>query len=211
MKVSGGLKENGIVVGNVYDKYSARNPIVRWLMRGFDKALEELVMKAAPTMVHEIGCGEGFWTLTWIRRRLDARGSDFSTQVIELARANAREQGVSPDLFKVRNIYDLEPGPDSADLIVCCELLEHLEHPEEGLRALQRVATNYVIISVPLEPIWCILNMARGKYLAYFGNTPGHIQHWSRRSLVRLVDIYFDVVEVRNPLPWTMLLCRVRH
>ena len=131
--------------------------------------------------------------------------------IIELARANAREQGVSPDLFKVRNIYDLEPGPDSADLIVCCEVFEHLEHPEEGLRALQRVATNYVIISVPREPIWCILNMVRGKYLAHFGNTPGHVQHWSRRSLVRLVDIYFDVVDVRNPLPWTMLLCRVRH
>ena len=211
MKISGGLKESGIVVGNAYDKYGSRNPVVRRIMHGFDKELAELVAKAAPETIHEIGCGEGFLTQGWIKQGIDAHGSDFSTQVIELARANAVEQGFSPELFKVRSIYDLEPGQDSADLIICCEVLEHLEHPEDGLQALLRVATNHVIISVPREPIWCMLNMARGNYLTNFGNTPGHIQHWSRNAFVQLVERYFDVMEVRTPLPWTMLLCRVRR
>ena len=36
MKISNGFAEQGIVVGNTYDKYGSSNPIVRRIMRGFD-------------------------------------------------------------------------------------------------------------------------------------------------------------------------------
>jgi hypothetical protein len=90
-------------------------------------------------------------------------------------------------------------------------VLEHLEQPDIGLVALQKVATDYVILSVPCEPLWRVLNLARGKYISNFGNTPGHIQHWSSSEFIALVGRYFDIVEVKNPLPWTMILCRVKH
>lgn len=208
VKISGGAKENGIVVGNAYDKYGSRNPIVKWMMEGFESALSELVSKAAPTAIHEIGCGEGYWVLRWTEQGMTARGCDFSTHVIELARENAAGRGLSPALFEARSIYDLEAGRDSADLVVCCEVLEHLEHPEAGLQVLQRVVGRHLIVSVPKEPLWCALNLARGKYIADWGNTPGHIQHWSKSSFIRMVSKYFEVVEVKSPLPWTMMLCR---
>lgn len=208
MKLAGGTKENGIVVGNTYDKYGSRNPIVKRMMAGFESALSELVDRASPTAIHEIGCGEGYWVLRWAEQGLVARGCDFSTHVIDLARENAAGRGLSPSLFEARSIYDLEAGRDSADLIVCCEVLEHLEHPEAGLQALQRVVGGHLIVSVPREPLWCALNMVRGKYIAERGNTPGHVQHWSKSGFVRLVSKYFHVVEVKSPLPWTMLLCR---
>ncbi len=208
MKISGGLKEDGIVVGNAYDKYGSKNFIVRSLMQGFDSALSDLVTKAAPTSIHEVGCGEGYWVLHWSEQGKLARGSDFSSQVIELARTNAKERSASPALFEARSIYDLNAEQDSADLVVCCEVLEHLERPEDGLRALQRVVGRHLILSVPREPVWCALNLARGKYISDFGNTPGHIQHWSKSAFVRMVAKYFEVVEVKSPLPWTMLLCR---
>ena len=210
MKMAGGTKENGIVVGNTYDKYGSRNPIVKWMMGGFESALSELVGKAAPTAVHEIGCGEGYWVLRWTEQGMTARGCDFSAHVIELARENAAGRGLSPLLFETRSIYDLEAGRDSADLVVCCEVLEHLEHPEAGLQALQRVVGRHLIVSVPREPLWCALNLARGKYITDWGNTPGHIQHWSKSSFIRMVSTYFEVVDVKSPLPWTMLLCRPR-
>lgn len=210
MKISGGLEENGIVVGNAYDKYGSQNPIVRRIMQGFNDALSELVAKAKPSSIHEIGCGEGFWVLKWQQLGMTARGSDFSKQAIELAHANASEQGINPELFEVRSIYDLEPGYDSAELVVCCEVLEHLEHPEEGLLALQSITTKNLIVSVPREPIWRFLNMARGKYISEWGNTPGHLQHWSRRGFMNLVSKHFLIEEVKTPLPWTMLLCRKR-
>ena len=211
MKISGGLKEDGIVVGNAYDKYGSKNPFVRWIMKGFGDALSILVAKVKPRTIHEIGCGEGYWVFDWNKQGIDARGSDFSEKVIGMAHENAKDSGVSPNVFTLRSIYDLEPGSDSAELIVCCEVLEHLEQPEAGLTALQRVATDYVIVSVPREPIWRALNLVRGKYCDSLGNTPGHIQHWSTDKFIELVAIYFDIVEVKKPLPWTMLLCRVKR
>lgn len=210
MKISGGLQEDGIVVGNAYDKYGSRNPAVRWIMRGFDDSLAELVAISKPGSIHEVGCGEGFWTLSWYALGIATRGSDFSKKVIDLARSNASMQGVKPDLFEVCSVYELQPGRDSADLVVCCEVLEHLENPRRALEALQRIATHHVVISVPREPLWRLLNMARGKYLKNLGNTPGHIQHWSKNALIDLVGAYFEIVEVRTPIPWTMMLCRAR-
>lgn len=209
MRISKGMQEDGIVVGNTYDKYGSRNPVVRSIMHGFTSALASLVARAAPASIHEIGCGEGYWVLEWNRMGIDARGSDFSAAVIELARENAGSAGLPADKFGVRSIYDMQAGRDSADLIVCCEVLEHLADPAAGLAALRRIATDQVILSVPREPIWRALNMLRGKYLGDLGNTPGHIQHWSSSEFVDLAGRYFDVIEVKTPLPWTMLHCRV--
>ncbi|HCE91163.1 MAG TPA: methyltransferase type 11 [Acidovorax sp.] len=208
MKISGGMCEDGVVVGNTYDKYASRNPIARWLMNGFSKSLSALVQKATPRDIHEIGCGEGYWTLGWRRQGIDARGSDFSEKVIALAQDNARSSGLLPNIFTQRSIYDIQADEDEADLIVCCEVLEHLEDPRSGLMALQRVTSNHIVLSVPREPIWCAMNMARGKYWASLGNTPGHIQHWSSDGFIGLVEEYFEILEVRKPLPWTMLLCK---
>jgi hypothetical protein len=52
-------------------------------------------------------------------------------------------------------------------------------------------------------------NMARGAYLRELGNTPGHLNHWSKRSFVSLLSRYGKVEHVRSPFPWTMLLVRV--
>jgi 2-polyprenyl-3-methyl-5-hydroxy-6-metoxy-1,4-benzoquinol methylase len=211
IKIAGGVEEDGVVIGNAYDKYGSRNPIVKWMMSGFESALSEFVSKASPDSIHEIGCGEGYWVLRWNEQGMSARGCDFSKGVIEIARENAINRGLSPSLFESRSIYNLDAAQDSADLVVCCEVLEHLENPEAGLQALQRVTKQHLIISVPQEPLWCALNLVRGKYITRWGNTPGHIQHWSKSGFVQLVSQYFEVVETRSPLPWTMLLCRPRH
>ena len=207
-KISKGVREQGIIVGNLYDKYGSSNPIVRWMMRGFYSSLSQMVGIASPESIHEIGCGEGYWVTHWAGQGRSVRGCDFSQHVIALAKDNAIERGLSPDIFSVQSIYDLTTENDSADLVVCCEVLEHLEEPEAALEALQRVVGRHLIVSVPREPIWCGLNLARGKYLKSFGNTPGHIQHWSKSGFMRLISKYFQVVEVKSPLPWTMLLCK---
>lgn len=208
IKIADGAKENGIFIGNYYDKYGSCNPIIRWMMNGFKSTLSDLIVKASPKTIYEIGCGEGYWVLHWNETGLVAKGCDFSKQAIQLARENAIIRNLNPSLFEVRSIYDLDARNDSADLIVCCEVLEHLDNPEAGLQALQRVVERHLIVSVPQEPLWRALNLARGRYISRWGNTPGHIQHWSKRTFVKLISSYFQVIEVRSPLPWTMLLCR---
>ena len=211
MKISRGLEENGIVVGNTYDKYGSKNPLVRKIMHGFSESLKAMVTRVSPQTVHEVGCGEGFWVMDWNRDGIKARGSDFSSKVIDIARINAAKRGLPEDLFAVRSIYDLDAVMDSADLLVCCEVLEHLEKPKAALMALNKAATRYVLLSVPREPVWCFLNLIRGKYIKRIGNTPGHLQHWSSRQFVEFVSGIFDVIEVKRPIPWTMLLCRKRQ
>lgn len=211
VRISRGLEEDGLVVGNAYDKYGSNNPLVRRIMAGFESVLSDLVASANPESIHEVGCGEGYWVLRWQREGLAARGSDVSAAAIQLARENAERQDLSPELFEVRSIYELRPERDGADLIVCTEVLEHLQTPEAGLRALQRLVERHLILSVPREPLWRALNLARGAYLSNLGNTPGHLEHWSAGGFVRLVSEYFDVVQVRQPLPWTMLLCHPRR
>jgi 2-polyprenyl-3-methyl-5-hydroxy-6-metoxy-1,4-benzoquinol methylase len=208
MKVSEGVKEDGIEVGNHFDKYGSSNPIVKWMMNGFDSALMDFQRQAAPKTIHEVGCGEGYWVMQWLKSGLDVRGSDFSEQVIEIARSNAQQEGLDANVFSAKSVYDLKPEQDSADLIVMCEVLEHLEYPEKALEVLQSLVGEYLIVSVPREPVWCALNLARGKYIRSFGNTPGHIQHWSSNAFRKMVAKYFDVIAVRTPLPWTMLLCK---
>lgn len=208
MKISAGKIDQGVVIGNTYDKYASRNPIERKLMGGYIATLTSFVQKANPGSIHEVGCGEGYWVIKWVQAGYSVKGSDFSPQIIDIARQNALQAGINSDPFSSRSIYELVQGEDAADLVVCCEVLEHLEDPTRALQVLHAITGTHLILSVPQEPIWRVLNMVRGKYLGEWGNTPGHIQHWSKQGFIRLVADHFQVTEMRSPLPWTMLLCR---
>jgi 2-polyprenyl-3-methyl-5-hydroxy-6-metoxy-1,4-benzoquinol methylase len=158
---------------------------------------------------HEVGCGEGELARRLAARGLRVRGSDASADVIAEAQRRAEEAGVSAD-FHVSRVEELDPAVDAAELIVCCEVMEHLPDPDGALSVVASLASPWAIVSVPREPLWRALNMARLKYLGALGDTPGHLNHWSRRSFVRFLEARFEVVEVRAPLPWTMALCRAR-
>jgi 2-polyprenyl-3-methyl-5-hydroxy-6-metoxy-1,4-benzoquinol methylase len=196
--------------GNFYDKYNTRNPIARALMGGFLRSFGELVDKAgAPARALEIGCGEAELSMRMARGGWRVEGCDIAAEAIDEARRRVQVAGLDIPLA-VHDIRDAPTHYEPAELVVCCEVLEHLEDTDAALAILSRLSTRYLLVSVPREPIWRVLNMARGRYLAQLGNTPGHIQHWSRRAFVEVLSRRFDVVEVRTPLPWTMALCRVR-
>jgi 2-polyprenyl-3-methyl-5-hydroxy-6-metoxy-1,4-benzoquinol methylase len=200
--------ERGIVVGNVYDKFGTCNPIARALVTGFLASFDALLGESGAQDVHEVGCGEGILAARLRARGLIVRGSDFSETIIAEARHRHGAAGIR---FDVKSIYDLAPDMDAASLVVCCEVLEHLHDPERALARLATIVRDWCILSVPREPIWRLMNLARGKYWSDWGNTPGHVQRWSSRSFIALVQRHFEVVRVRRPLPWTMVLCRPRR
>jgi 2-polyprenyl-3-methyl-5-hydroxy-6-metoxy-1,4-benzoquinol methylase len=129
--------------------------------------------------------------------------SDISESIIHEARLRQN----SEINFVVKSIYDLS-NEESSDLTICCEVLEHLEHPEAALQKLAEIAGDRIIISAPREPIWRMLNLCRLKYIGDLGNTPGHIQHWSSSSFISLVNKFFLIEDIKKPLPWTILLCK---
>jgi 2-polyprenyl-3-methyl-5-hydroxy-6-metoxy-1,4-benzoquinol methylase len=195
--------------GNYYDKYSANNPIVRWMMDGFMSAFDELVrLSGERGRALEIGCGEGELSIRLARAGFDVAGCDIAAEAIDEAHARAARAGVAID-FSVLGIDDARHQVAPAPLVACCEVLEHLDDTEAALDALAALSSGHVLVSVPREPLWRVLNLARLKYVRDLGNTPGHIQHWSRTAFIRALESRFEVVAVRSPLPWTMALCRV--
>ena len=191
------------IVGNVYDKYNSQNPVARWLMTGFLNGVTELYNQVKPSSVLEVGCGEGALAGHLLQHALK-RPSCFEACDLSLEAVDHR---VDPLIhFKQASIYELPYADKSFDLIVCCEVLEHLEHPQRGLAELARVAGKGVLLSVPWEPVWRLLNIVRGKYIMKFGNTPGHIQHFGRRKIFQLVQSRLKITDKRTPLPWTMIL-----
>jgi 2-polyprenyl-3-methyl-5-hydroxy-6-metoxy-1,4-benzoquinol methylase len=199
--------EDGVIAGNFYDKYGTKNPVARYLVNNFHLSLDRLVAETGAEEIHEVGCGEGNLSIPWARQKKTVRSSDFSHQVIEKAKENADRNKVDIS-FKAVSIYELDPEHDAAELIVCCEVLEHLETPGEALDILVQLASPYLIVSVPREPLWRILNVVRGKYVKSFGNTPGHIQHWSKQTFLKQLSSRLDLIRVTTPFPWIMALCR---
>lgn len=203
------LKNDYQPEGNYYDKYHSANPIVKWMMGHYFADLQELLPeKRKGIRILEAGCGEGEVSGFVAKHYGDACSLD-AFDVSESVIAKAKEE--YPNIrFDTGNIYEMTK--EGYDLVLCCEVLEHLTEPEKALWELERVTSEYLIVSVPREPIWRILNMLRGKYWADLGNTPGHIQHWSKKKfLLFLQKIEMEIVCVKSPFPWTMVLLKKKR
>ncbi len=188
-------------IGNHYDKYGSQNRIEKWMMDGFLSTLDRMVDGLEPKKVLEVGAGEGE-----ILERLATRFPAASVQGIDLPDDDLAQEwarrGVTAE-FGDATAMRFADG--EFDLVLAIEVLEHIPQPEKALREMARVVTGTVVFSVPFEPIWRAGNMARGRYIKQWGNTPGHVNHWNRWSFAKLVGQFFDVQEVDSPMPWTML------
>lgn len=200
---SGLRTEGGIVIGNLTDKGSQSSRIARRLVAGFDRCLLTAAREARATSVHEVGCGEGRLSrLLASTLGVPVLATDFSRQLIT-ENLTKQDAGVR---YEQCSIYDLDPAAHSAGLVLCCEVLEHVDRPEAALNALSRLHAQHVILSVPREPIWRALNMIRCKYVRALGNTPGHLNHWSIRSFSRLLKAHgFQIKRELHPFPWIMV------
>jgi len=185
---------------------------VRRLMVRFEAALDELLQLAAPDggldSILDLGCGEGVLTERWARQRPGARvvGLDLPDPKLE-ADWRTRSQ---PNLeFVTGTAEETEFADSEFDLVAAIETLEHVADPQRVVREMARVARRHLLVSVPREPLWRGLNLARGAYVRQLGNTPGHLNHWSSRGIARLLSQQGEVVELRRPFPWTMTLVRI--
>lgn len=207
------MKNNkNFIHGNFEDKYGSKNLITKFLMKNFIKKFESnlLGLNKIKTIC-EVGTGEGELLKILHKKFPKARlfGCDLSKQEIAKVRNNCKNIKIE---LSVQDAQDLNKYKDNQfDLVVCCEVLEHLQNPEKGLQELLRISNKYLLISVPNEPIWRILNLARGKYLSRLGNTPGHLNFWNVFSFNKLMNkADLEILKSNYPFPWQMKLLKKR-
>jgi 2-polyprenyl-3-methyl-5-hydroxy-6-metoxy-1,4-benzoquinol methylase len=202
------VSDDGIVTGNTYDKYGSGNPVVRRLMASFERTLDELMEQAEPSSLLDVGCGEGVLVHRWAQSLSETRfvGIDLVEESIQAGWAEHE----APNLeYRTMPAENLPFADDEFGVATAIEVLEHVPDPEHTLAEMARCAERHLLVSVPREPLWRMLNMARGAYIPQLGNTPGHLNHWSKRSFTKLLSRHGQVVEARSPFPWTMLLVRL--
>jgi len=207
--VSGVTRDaEGTVTGNTYDKYNTANPVARALMERFQGTLDELFAAADPQSLLDIGCGEAILTHRWAQRLAPRRvvGLDLEDPAIQAEWEHRQAPNLEYRIMKAENLPFAE---DEFDVATAIEVLEHVPDPEHTVAEMARVAERRLLVSVPREPLWRVLNVARGAYVKELGNTPGHVNHWTKRAFVSLLSRHGEVVEARSPFPWTMLLVRL--
>lgn len=191
-------------------KYNSANAVGRRLVGGFFEALRDAVTSAEGVgSALEVGCGEGVSTArikTMLSPGAVLHASDINPE--RLTAARERNPGVS---ITEESIDNLSRPAGSFDLVLALEVLEHVEEPELALAEVCRVSRRWVICSVPREPVWRMLNLARLKYVGGWGNTPGHLNHWSKGGFTGFAKRHLDVRKRLSPFPWTMIVGEVRR
>lgn len=169
-----------------FRKYQPTNPFYRKHLDLFHKSLLAMAGRIEPESVLEVGCGEGF--LLRILQGLTERGLSSALTGLDVrpeAVAYADRALLGGPNLLAGSCYAL-PFPDDAfDLVVCSQVLEHLNDPERALRELRRVARRAVLVSVPREPLFRTL--AALLTTLRIGGTPGHVNFWGHKDFRSLL------------------------
>lgn len=183
-------------------RYATNSRLYQWHTHAFHERVVEWVQRAAPASILDAGCGEGFGTGFIAERMPTARieGIDVSAGAIAYAEQHFGER-VS---YRVGSVYELPYEDDSFDLVLCSEVLEHLDRPEDAVREITRVARRHVLLTVPLEPYFDALNRV-GRAVGV-GGDPGHVNFWTRRGWTEFVGRQFGRVETDTKLIYNLAL-----
>ena len=184
-------------------EYNSRNPAVRHLLRRFFKVIGRVLTTLdRGDRVLEVGCGAGESSrrILALLQGQHYEISEYDPRYVEMLRRTDFPIQVTQE-----SVYELQRRDGEFDCILMLEVLEHLTDYRRALREVFRVSRKHVIISVPNEPLWSLLNILRGQYVRDLGNTPGHVNRWGPRAIRRLIEEYGVCRRVYTPVPWIVV------
>jgi ubiquinone/menaquinone biosynthesis C-methylase UbiE len=100
---------------------------------------------AGPTL--DVGCGDGALAHD-LAERTGARVVAVDLSVKRVERARSRVAGLP---VSQAGVYALPFRDRSFPLVVCTDLLEHLDDPQAAVRELARVSSGHVLVTVPYK------------------------------------------------------------
>lgn len=183
-----------------YRKFQQRNPLMQAVFAHFFGRLAGVIEPLERSSVLDAGCGEGE-TIERLRPLLpgDTVGVDRNPACIDYS--HRRHPGFE---FGVHDITSLPFEDDRFDLVICTEVLEHLDRPEDALAELIRVGRHHLVVSVPHEPWFDLTNRVARLFTPSAMDPAEHVQHWTPGALRRLLEPWGNRVDVRLAASWIL-------
>jgi len=187
-----------------FEKHSSNNPLQKILLDNFYREFFLMLESKNIESVLDAGCGEGITLRKFKDKGIGKKheGIEYMEEAIEIGKK------VNPDIsIKKGDIYKLPFKDSTFDVVICTEVLEHLDKPKAALKELTRVSKKYLILSVPNEPWFTFQRIARGKNILKLGAHPEHIQHWTHGAFQEFVKKSgLKILNKKAPFAWTLVL-----
>ncbi len=108
----------------------------------YGQVAEEIVSNFKSGVILDLGTGPGYLPIEMVRRAPDINiiGVDLSRKLVQMARINAAEAGLSHQLrFEVGNSASLRFDNATFDMVISTGMLHSLNHPVAVLKEIYRV------------------------------------------------------------------------
>ena len=130
--------------------------------------------------VLDIGCGSAFKLKTYFEE-FKTVGVDLPATVAWLQDKYPNDKWLSVDLNQESLPKELT---QEFDLVICSDVIEHLENPDNLIQLLQRITYKKLIISTPDR----FLIEQRGASRLGPPQNPHHIREWNKREFARYIE-----------------------
>ncbi len=156
-----------------YFHWSFSNRYMNWkvrrsILKSLKEKLRENKRRNSSVRIFEVGCFEGdlifkLKSLLDEEYNLDFMGIDLSSQAIDFASKRKEFIKAKNCQFKVMDANDLKFENSQFDIVICSEVIEHIEKPMKVLREIYRVLKKQglVIITTPNEGGGLIAKLGR--------------------------------------------------
>ena len=191
--------------GNYYDKYNSKNPLVRLLMDDFCRVFTGMVGREPFSTLLDVGCGEGHLTEI-LERSFKSQNRSVSITALEYDANTVRDANkMHPGLNVMQG--DILALKGKYDILTAAEVLEHVAEYGKAVEECIK-ASPVCVFSVPNEPWFRMANICRLKYLERLGNTPGHVNNWSKNGFRDMLGVFFEKIDIRTSGLWNIAVCK---
>lgn len=201
-------RKNQNRAGNYFNKYGSNNSLIKYVVNKYLNTLNYFLEQIKVEKVLDLGCGEGA-IIKFLKNKyknIYIKGYDIDNALIK----NLKQKFPGHD-FKIGYLEKDLAESQEYDLVLCLEVLEHIQEYKQALENIKRIKTSYLIFSVPNEPFFRFANLARLKYLKRLGNTPGHLNNFTYFQFKKLIKQTFlnHEINFKNCLIWNFAFVKI--
>jgi 2-polyprenyl-3-methyl-5-hydroxy-6-metoxy-1,4-benzoquinol methylase len=144
--------------------------------------------------VVDVGCGSGFKLIKYL--------SEFKTIGTETEPCYSLLKTKYPDnewylAGEPEKSFFENPNIKNADVVLCCDVIEHIVDPDVLLDHLLSLNATYYIISTPCREILCNSDRYSATYKSTWNGPPlngCHVREWTMNEFVQYLSEKFEVV-----------------